>query len=74
MKLGAEVAVQDRVDVLEVVSTRVLVQRIWLGVGPVPAAATATSRLRGASEDRGGALRAAHQLRHHGIAVLHLIS
>ena len=74
MELGAEVAVQDRVDVLQVVSTRVLVQRIWLGVGPVPTATTAASRLRGASEDRGGALRATHQLCHHGIAVLHLIS
>ncbi len=75
VKLGGEVTVQDRVDVLQVVPSRVLVQRVGLWLGSVPAA-TSTSHREGCCGlglgENGRALGASHELGHQRVALFHV--
>ena len=73
VELRGEITVDNRVYVLQVVPSRVLVQRVRRRVGPVPAAPATSGCHRGRSsrENRRGALGAPHQLRHQRIAVPH---
>ena len=54
VELRCEVTVDDRVDVLQVVPPRVLVERIGLWVGSVPAATSAAGRKSRAGENGRG--------------------
>ncbi len=74
VELGCEITVENRVDIFQVVSARVLVQWVRLGVRSVPAAATAAScHGRCSGKHRRIRLRAAHHLHHQGTALLHYL-
>ena len=73
VELGGEVAVEHRVDILQVVPPRVLVERVRLGVRSVPTSPPAASRQSRRGEDGRDGLGAPHELSHQGSALLHLI-
>ena len=67
VELGGEVTVQNGVDVLKMVSTSVLVKRIGLGVGSVPATTATSCSLRSndaLAEDGRGGFASSEQLGH----------